>query len=135
MKSSLALECNHNFHKKCIFEWNKIKNTCPICRSAIKFKGYCLGIYKKGKRKGQYCCSLPSPGELYCKKHALELNIKIKFDINEDCTLVRELIELTNKQLVWSCVCDINKMTHETLSTSPVTLEINLHNFYNIIQS
>jgi len=27
--------CNHEFHKKCIFEWLKRNNNCPICRFNI----------------------------------------------------------------------------------------------------
>jgi hypothetical protein len=29
------LSCNHSFHEKCINEWLKEKNTCPLCRSSI----------------------------------------------------------------------------------------------------
>lgn len=28
-----VLTCKHVFHSKCIKEWNKINNTCPICRT------------------------------------------------------------------------------------------------------
>ena len=28
-----VLTCKHVFHTKCIEEWNKINNTCPICRT------------------------------------------------------------------------------------------------------
>lgn len=28
-----VLTCKHVFHAKCIEEWNKINNTCPICRT------------------------------------------------------------------------------------------------------
>lgn len=27
------LDCKHEFHKKCIYEWFKIKRSCPLCRS------------------------------------------------------------------------------------------------------
>ena len=27
--------CDHEFHKKCINDWYKTKNTCPICRSNL----------------------------------------------------------------------------------------------------
>jgi hypothetical protein len=27
-----TLECNHNFHKKCVDKWFKKEPTCPICR-------------------------------------------------------------------------------------------------------
>ena len=34
-KYSLTI-CNHIFHNKCIYQWLKIKNTCPICREILK---------------------------------------------------------------------------------------------------
>ena len=30
-----TLTCNHSYHKKCINEWIKTKNSCPICRCVI----------------------------------------------------------------------------------------------------
>ncbi|RZC40468.1 E3 ubiquitin-protein ligase RNF181-like [Asbolus verrucosus] len=30
-----SLDCQHSFHRRCIREWEKISNTCPICRSPI----------------------------------------------------------------------------------------------------
>ena len=29
------LECNHKFHKKCLFKWLNKSFTCPLCRSPI----------------------------------------------------------------------------------------------------
>ena len=31
------LECGHKFHEKCIIEWLKTQNQCPICRISIKY--------------------------------------------------------------------------------------------------
>ena len=31
------LECGHKFHEKCIIEWLKTQNQCPICRINIKY--------------------------------------------------------------------------------------------------
>jgi hypothetical protein len=31
----LKLKCSHAFHEKCILEWLKITNTCPICRDEL----------------------------------------------------------------------------------------------------
>lgn len=28
-------KCNHQFHKKCLSEWNKYKQNCPLCRTRI----------------------------------------------------------------------------------------------------
>lgn len=31
----LQLECNHEYHKKCIHQWMRIRMTCPICVQSI----------------------------------------------------------------------------------------------------
>lgn len=31
----VSTSCNHEFHKECINDWRKTKNTCPICRSNL----------------------------------------------------------------------------------------------------
>ena len=31
------LDCGHKFHEKCIFEWLKINNKCPVCRNDVDF--------------------------------------------------------------------------------------------------
>lgn len=38
------ISCNHYFHKKCINEWLKIQNNCPLCRKKCK-------IYNKNKKE------------------------------------------------------------------------------------
>ncbi len=30
-----TLDCNHNFHKKCIDKWLKMNLNCPLCRKDI----------------------------------------------------------------------------------------------------
>ena len=34
----IQLKCNHIFHKECIEHWEKIKNSCPLCRKPIVHK-------------------------------------------------------------------------------------------------
>lgn len=34
-KSKELLNCNHIYHKKCIIEWQKINNKCPMCKVNI----------------------------------------------------------------------------------------------------
>lgn len=34
------LECSHKFHKKCINEWKKKNNICPLCRNIINTDKY-----------------------------------------------------------------------------------------------
>jgi hypothetical protein len=31
-KNVKKLSCNHIFHKKCIVQWKRKSNTCPLCR-------------------------------------------------------------------------------------------------------
>lgn len=31
------LQCNHKFHKKCLFKWLNKSFTCPLCRSPLSF--------------------------------------------------------------------------------------------------
>lgn len=33
-------ECNHIFHKKCLMNWRKEKNDCPMCRKSIVLSPY-----------------------------------------------------------------------------------------------
>ena len=32
----IFVKCGHSFHKECISEWLKYKNTCPCCREILK---------------------------------------------------------------------------------------------------
>lgn len=43
------LKCKHKFHSKCINEWFKINNTCPLCRLEIENIDLekCITIKKK----------------------------------------------------------------------------------------
>jgi hypothetical protein len=40
------LECGHQFHEKCIIEWLKTQNKCPLCRINLKFDN---GSYKNNR--------------------------------------------------------------------------------------
>ena len=31
----IQFSCTHYFHKDCIIEWAKIKDTCPVCRNIL----------------------------------------------------------------------------------------------------
>lgn len=37
-------ECNHLFHRKCLKEWSKYKNNCPLCREELG-KNFPTGSY------------------------------------------------------------------------------------------
>jgi hypothetical protein len=32
----MVLKCRHKFHEKCIFDWLKVKPTCPMCRKNVR---------------------------------------------------------------------------------------------------
>ena len=36
-EKTIFLECGHQFHEKCIIEWLKTQNKCPICRISVKY--------------------------------------------------------------------------------------------------
>lgn len=44
-----TLHCNHCFHRKCLNEWFKKKQTCPCCRGPVQKPKYSKS-YKKKKR-------------------------------------------------------------------------------------
>ena len=33
----ITTKCGHKFHRKCITEWCKYNQTCPLCRSSISY--------------------------------------------------------------------------------------------------
>ena len=33
---SIKLDCEHYFHDKCIIQWLKMRNTCPVCRHELE---------------------------------------------------------------------------------------------------
>jgi hypothetical protein len=45
-KESCMLGCRHQFHRKCIEEWTKIKTTCPLCRRELNECGLCNNTRK-----------------------------------------------------------------------------------------
>ena len=32
--------CNHYFHERCLFNWRKYRNICPVCRKPLKIPNY-----------------------------------------------------------------------------------------------
>jgi len=35
IKGRVTLNCSHTFCKSCIYEWTKLNNTCPTCRTTV----------------------------------------------------------------------------------------------------
>ena len=35
LNNKVILKCNHVFHKKCLHEWSKKSNNCPLCRQTF----------------------------------------------------------------------------------------------------
>jgi hypothetical protein len=35
-QTSIKLDCGHYFHDKCIIQWLKMRNTCPVCRHELE---------------------------------------------------------------------------------------------------
>ena len=35
-QTSIKLDCRHYFHDKCIIQWLKMRNTCPVCRHELE---------------------------------------------------------------------------------------------------
>ena len=35
-QTSIKLDCGHCFHDKCIIQWLKMRNTCPVCRHELE---------------------------------------------------------------------------------------------------
>ena len=31
----ITTSCEHKFHNQCLYEWLKVRNTCPVCRHNI----------------------------------------------------------------------------------------------------
>ncbi len=45
-------KCNHVYHNKCIVEWRKVSDTCPLCMSPLKLKrGKLKNMLRKIKNK------------------------------------------------------------------------------------
>jgi hypothetical protein len=53
-KIILIKSCKHMYHKKCILEWNKRNNTCPLCRTIIVIEGEMNGCKKFFKKLFKY---------------------------------------------------------------------------------
>lgn len=32
--------CNHVFHPKCLADWRRVKDSCPVCRKWLNQEGY-----------------------------------------------------------------------------------------------
>jgi len=70
--NSIKLECTHEFHEDCFFEYSKKKiKTCPYClkisNNIIKIENKCIAILKSGLKKGTIC-NRKTTGN-YCSYH------------------------------------------------------------------
>jgi hypothetical protein len=53
---SIKLDCSHSFCIKCIREWNKQSQTCPICRLVITLS--LDHTYNLRCKKHEFCVSI-----------------------------------------------------------------------------
>ena len=45
-KDSFTDTCEHTFHKKCIEDWAKLQNTCPVCRKELTYSSWALTFHR-----------------------------------------------------------------------------------------
>ena len=45
-KYSFTDTCEHTFHKKCIEDWAKLQNTCPVCRKELTYSSWALTFHR-----------------------------------------------------------------------------------------
>ena len=38
LSEKIHLDCHHDFHLKCLWKWQVIKDNCPLCRQTEKNK-------------------------------------------------------------------------------------------------
>lgn len=58
-KDSFTDTCLHTFHKKCIEDWAKIQNTCPVCRKELTYSSWALTFHRNMPEKKEIIrCSI-----------------------------------------------------------------------------
>ena len=94
-----SLECNHKFHTKCIIDWFRYCGTCPICRSAPKFRTSDILIRSKILRKISFRKDAPrSLIKLVEKMKKVEAQVKeLKSAQSAHRNLHKEIFKSHNK--------------------------------------
>lgn len=80
-------KCNGNFHRKCLFKWVYETNSCPICRTSIKFNIKILDRFlNKNRRQNDINTFI---------EYNVEDQSKLKFVLFIILNLVRQLIKFS----------------------------------------
>ena len=90
-KKIITLRCKHRICFECLKEWNKVKNTCPICREPIK-RVFKIIFVEKKRKKNKYIGFIAIKHSIGIKYH----NKEFIFSYNElkNMKMLRDLLIL-----------------------------------------
>lgn len=70
-KKIITLRCKHRICVECLKEWNKLKNTCPMCRESIRHVFKIIFFVKKKRKTYKHIGFIALKGTIgikYCDK-------------------------------------------------------------------
>lgn len=78
-KKPIILRCKHRICVECFKEWNKLKNTCPICRESIRRVFKIIFVVKKKRKTNKHIGFIDIKHSIGIKYH----NKEFVFPYNE----------------------------------------------------